>query len=347
MDITLALTGFGNVGQGVASLLHERGEEYARRYGARLLLTGVADRGGAVVAPAGLEPVALLDTKQRAGTVAAMPGGEAELQGANFLNQAGAMVLLEAASTNFVDAEPGWTYTRLALERGMDVVLASKGALVLHYDEVMRLAREHDRQVMFAGTVGAPLPVLELANRVLVGADVAGFEGILNATTNQILTVMEEGASYEEGVRRAQEIGIAETDPTLDVDGWDAAAKAVIIARAVLGAELQLDQVERTGIRGVTRSDLEEALRHGQTIKLIARAEKLAVGVRARVGPERRSLTDSLGRLRNDEMGIVFQAEPLGHVSASVQQTGGVPTALSVLRDVINLARNRGWIPPR
>lgn len=346
VDVRLALTGFGNVGQGVATLLEEAGDEYQRRYGVRLVLTGVADRTGAAADPDGLEPGMLLEAKRAHGSVAAGRAGTAGLQGAAFLERAAANVLLEAASTNFEDAEPGWSYVQDALARGMDVVLASKGALVLHYQALMRMARERDQRVLFAATVGAPLPVLELAERVLVGATITGFEGIVNATTNQILSSMLEGASYEEGVRQAQSIGIAETDPTLDVEGWDAAAKAAIIANTALGANLRLDDVQRQGITGVTESDLREARANGQAIKLIARARRSNGEVRATVRPERRPLADALGRLSGQQMGIVFETEPLGRVAATVQQTGGIPTALTVLRDVVNLARDRGWSSP-
>jgi homoserine dehydrogenase len=154
---------------------------------------------------------------------------------------------------------------------------------------------------------------------------------------------MADGASYEEAVRRAQQIGIAETDPTLDVDAWDAAAKTLIVSNAILGADLRLEQVERQGIRDVAAADLRGAHSRGEAIKLIARARKVDGRVRATVKPERRPLADVLGRLRNDEMGIVFETRPLGRVAATVQQTGGIPTALTVLRDVINLARDRGW----
>lgn len=341
--VRLALTGFGNVGRGVVTLLQEHAAEYEDRYGVRLTLTGVADRGGAVADPSGLDLLQLLHAKERHGTVAAAPGGQSGLKGPAFLEASGAMVLLEAASTNFDDAEPGWGYTRAALRSDMDVVLASKGALVLHFEQLFALAAEGGRRVLFSGTTGAPLPVLELADRALVGTHILGFEGIVNATTNEILTSMEEGASYEQGVQRAQEIGIAETDPTLDVDGWDAAAKAVIISRAVLGGSLRLDDVHREGIRGVSPRDLQEARLHGETIKLIARVERRGDRITATVAPVRRPLADALGRLRHDAMGIVFHTEPLGDVTSSVQQTGGIPTALTVLRDVINLARDRGW----
>lgn len=343
MDVKLALTGFGNVGQGIAMLLRDHGDEYDQRYGVRLLLTGVADRGGAAVDSRGLDPIDLLAAKRRKGTVAEISGGRPGLAGDGFLNAADADVLLEAASTNFEDAEPGWSYVRSALKRDMDIVLASKGALVLHFRDLMEEAAGRGKYVLFAGTTGAPVPVCELADRVLVGARIDAVEGILNATTNQILTSMEDGDSYDEGVRRAQEIGIAETDPTLDVDGWDAAAKAVIVANAVFGANLTLQDVEREGIRSVTKDQLDEARRNGMSIRLIARVERTATGVRAHVGPVQRPADETLGRLRNDQMGVVFHTDPLGVVSSTVQATGGIPTALTVLRDVFNLARERGW----
>jgi homoserine dehydrogenase len=339
--VSLALTGFGSVGQGVAELLMRHGAEYKRRYGTNLVLTGVADRGGAAASPEGLEPETLLRVKHEKGTISAAPGGIAGLQGAGFLRAAAADVLLEAASTNFTDAEPGWGYARDALASGMDVVLASKGALVVHWDQLMGEARDRHRRVLFSGTTGAPLPVLELADRALVGTHVSGFEAIVNATTNQILTSMAGGASYEESVVEAQRAGIAETDPTLDVDGWDAAAKVVIITRAVLGLPLTLAEVEREGIRHIRPSALRDAEQRGRSIKLIARAERRDGIVRARVAPEERPLADPLGRLRGQEMGIVFNTRPLGQVTSSVQHTGGVPTALTILRDVINLARDR------
>lgn len=346
MDVRLALTGFGNVGQGLATLLQTEGWEYQRRYGLRLLLTGVADRGGAAIDPSGLDLDTLLAVKATAGTVAAHRRGVSGMAGAEFLDAAGAQVLVEAASTNFDDAEPGWSNALGALERDMDLVLASKGALVLHFRRLMTEAARLGRRVLFAATVGAPVPVLELAERVLVGARIAAVEGILNGTTTQILTAMEDGATYEDGVRLAQEIGVAETDPTLDVDGWDAAAKAVIVANAVFGAELVLRDVHREGIRGVTPEALADARNARESIRLIARVTCDGAGVHAEVRPMRRSLDDTLGALRGSQMGAVFVTEPLGTISATatVDTTGGIATALTVLRDVFNLARERGWM---
>lgn len=341
--VRIALTGFGSVGQGVATLLLESGSAFAREYTLELTLTGVADRAGAAVSTAGLDPLTLLEAKRTSGTVATHPQGFSGLRMGEFLDAARADVLVEAASTSFQDAEPGWSYCREALDRNMHVVLASKGSLVLHYDQLMRAARARERRVLFAGATGAPLPVNELADRVLVAASIRGFEGIVNATSNFILTKMAEGASFEEGVLLAQQVGIAETDPSLDVDGWDAAAKTMIIARSVLGAQITLAEVSRTGIRSVTPEMLREAGEAGNAVKLIARAQRTPSGLRASVGPEARPAVDTLGQLRGMEMGIVFETERLGRVGVTVQETGGIPTALTVLRDVVNLARAERW----
>ncbi|MGI8826138.1 MAG: homoserine dehydrogenase [Chloroflexota bacterium] len=344
--IRLAITGFGNVGTGIAILLRDRGQEYRERYGLELMITGVADRGGAVTHPDGLDPADLLSVKREQATVAESSLGHVGLRGERFLDLAAADVLLETASTSFEDAEPGWSYVRQALRRDMDVVLASKGALALYWDQLTAEARENGRIVNFSATVGAPLPAVEIARWALPGVAIRGFEGILNGTSNTILTLMAQGATYEEGVQRAQEIGIAETDPTLDVDGWDAAAKVVIVANAVLGCSLRLDDVRREGIRNITRKEIQSASEEGQVIKLIARAMRTPEGLRAEVAPQRRSHADSLGRLHGGDIGIVFVTDLYGDVSATVENAdhqGAIPTSMTVLRDVINLARERSW----
>lgn len=349
-EIRIAVTGFGNVGQGLATLLLQHGERYQSEYGLRLLLTGVADRGGAAVDKTGLPPQSLLDAKNTGRTVAQGPPGVQGLQGDEFLDSAGANVLVEAASTNFENGEPGTSYIHGALERNMDVVLASKGALALHFQDLAAEAAGRGLQLLFSATVGAPIPSLQIAERGLVGAEILSFEGILNGTTHQILTAMSDGASYEEGVRQAQEMGIAETDPTLDVDGWDAAAKAAIVANAVFGSDLKISDVRRQGIRDVTASDLQTARHQGKAIKLIARATRNGEGVIASVAPEARPLNDALGRLRGDDMGLVFITEPLGKIATTVEPSGhggGITTAMTVLRDIFNLARDRGWMSSR
>ena len=347
MDVRLAMTGFGNVGRGVAQLLMEHRDEYETRHGIRLILTGVADRGGTAIDPKGLNESELFLAKSEHGSVGHSETGVAPTGDESFLARSKADVFVEASSTNFNDAEPGWSHIREALGLRMDVVLASKGALVLYFSELMELASAAGTSVSYSATIGAPLPILDIARRSLVGVTITGFEGVLNSTANVILAVMAQGKSYDEGVKVAQDLGVAETDPTLDVDGWDAAAKAAIVANTFYGSSLGIGDVTRSGIRDVSPGDIDAARRSGAALKLVSRATRHNGEVVARVGVEARAKDDPLGRLDGSEMGAVLHTDRLGDFTATVENTagisGGVATANTVLRDVFNLARERGW----
>jgi homoserine dehydrogenase len=346
VDVRLAMTGFGNVGRGVAELLAKNRNEYEGRHGVRLLLTGVADRRGVAVDAGGLDEVELLRSKRESGSVSETSSPDGGVVGKEFLTASQANVLIEAASTNFDDAEPGWSLIKTALSLDLDVVLASKGALVLYYAELMALAASRDRVVAHSATIGAPLPVLDLTNRTLVGTRILGFEGVLNSTANVILQAMIDGKTYEEGVRLAQEMGIAETDPTLDVDGWDAAAKAAIVANAAFGCALGIADVAREGIRDVPEGEIAAAAQSGEKLKLLSMASVSDGQVVAEVRVLRRGPSHPLGRLKGSEMGILLHTDPLGDFTATVENlgaSGGIATASTVLRDVLNLASQRGW----
>jgi homoserine dehydrogenase len=347
MHVRLAMTGFGNVGRGVATLLLENRAEYRDRYGVDLVLTAVADQGGALLRPEGVDLEAALAAKSDSGSVSKAPGGSPGVRGIDMLSDSRAQIFIEASSTNFVDAEPSWSAICAAQRQGMHVVLASKGALVLHFKELMDAAASAGTTVSYSATVGAPLPALEIMGRALAGTPILGFAGLVNGTANVILQAMLDGKSYDEGVRVAQEMGIAETDPTLDVDGWDAAAKAAILANTAFGANLTMDDVDREGIRALSTEDLEQARQNGDVLKLVSRGRSDRGRVSAQVRVERRNRADPLGRLRGSEMGIVIQTAGLGDFAASVENahgvSGGIATAATVLRDIINLAREQGW----
>jgi homoserine dehydrogenase len=294
----------------------------------------------------GLDEVELLRMKQEAGSVSGSSPSDGGVVAKEFLIASQANVLIEASSTNFEDAEPGWSLIKSALSLNMDVVLASKGALVLYYAELMALAASRGRVVAHSATIGAPLPVLDLTNRTLIGTKILGFEGVLNSTANVILQAMIDGKTYEEGVRLAQEMGIAETDPTLDVDGWDAAAKAAIVANAAFGCSLGIADVAREGIRDVPPGEIEATAQAGAKLKLLSMASFHDGKVVAEVRVVRRESSHPLGRLRGSEMGILLHTDPLGDFTATVENlgaSGGIATASTVLRDVLNLASLRGW----
>ena len=253
-----------------------------------------------------------------------------------------ANILVELTPTNLKTGEPGLSLIRVALARGINVVTANKGPLVLAFRELTEAARSQRASLLYSATVTGGLPTLNVGRRDLGACEFEGFEGVVNATTNYILTRMSEGESYDAALRHAQEVGHAEADPSLDVDGWDAANKLVIIANAVLGRPTRLDEVEVIGIHGVGVEELREARAHGQVIKLIARAERAGDGggdFRFSVKPTRLDADHPLARVNADMMGVIYHTDINGSIFASIEERDPYPTAAAVLRDMINVYR--------
>ena len=231
------------------------------------------------------------------------------------------------------------TFQRLTTTRGMHVVTANKGPLVVAYRDLMRLAHERGVELRYAGTVAAPTPALELARYALHGAVVESIEAVPNATTNYILTLMEAGYALEDGIRAAQDVGIAETDPALDVEGWDSAAKIIILANTVMGGDLRLDDVDVEGISAVTTAHLTQARRQGCALKLLASVRRGPRGLHATVAPTPLPLEHPLARLRQTGMGVLFHTDLLGDLLVSVEGDAPLSTAQAMLRDVVNIGR--------
>ncbi len=336
------LMGFGNVGRAVAELLLERGEDVARERGVAVSLVLVADSSGAAADPAGLDVRRLLDTKARTGRVHDHPGGQEGMGGVAAIESAaalGADLLLEASPTSVRTGEPGLAHIRAALARGMHVVNANKGPLVVAYHELMDLARAHGVTLRNAGTVGAPTPALELIDYALHGARVEAIEAIPNGTTNYILTLMEAGHTMEDGIAAAQDAGIAETDPTLDIEGWDSAAKILILASAAMGARAGLDDIAVEGIGEVTTAELVQMRQEGLALKLLATARRGPDGIELAVAPTPLPLDHPLARLRNAGMGVLLRTDLLGDLFVSTDGDSPLGTAQSMLRDVVNIGR--------
>jgi homoserine dehydrogenase len=327
----VALTGFGSVGQGIAEILVNYPD-------LPIQLVAVADRSGAAVDAAGLHPAELLKAKQ-GGTVANHPQGSAAMSlSSDLLAECQANILIEAASTNYVDAEPGWTFARTALEQGLDVVLVSKGPLVLHWDELFALAAGKGRTVKFSGTHGSPLPSVDFVRFGLTGSQLRGFRALLNSTTGFVLEAMERGLSYQQALEWSKQQGVIETDPALDLEGVDASAKCVILSRALFNAQIGIDDVSRTGITRITGAEVREAAAAGTPLRLVARVTTKGRGiVEARVQPERLDMDDPLAGLRGGALGVVYDAIPIGQMFIAGYGKGGIATAAAAVRDVLNI----------
>jgi homoserine dehydrogenase len=338
-QVKLVLIGLGNIGRRLLVILARKEDTLRARYGLELVLVGAADTSGAALAVEGLDLQQVIRLKQKGYGVADYPlFGRPGMGAVELVQQAQADVLLEASPTNLRDGQPGLGCVEEALRQGMHVVTSNKGPLVLAYSRLVRLAAEKGVRLAFSGAVAGGLPTVNIGRRDLAGSEILRLEGILNLTTNYILTQMaERGKSYAEALAEAQAEGHAEADPSLDVEGWDAANKLVILARSVLGHAASLEDVEVKGITGIGPEELKQAAASDKVIKLIAKAERGNGGYRLSVRPTWLDLSHPLARLTAHQMGIVYHTDINGTITATVVEEDPVPTSAAMLRDLINI----------
>jgi homoserine dehydrogenase len=338
-EIRYTLLGLGNIGRNLLDILIHRQAQIEADYGLVFILVGAIDSSGAAVNMAGLDPIAIRDIKLAHKGVSTYPTcGRPGMTALEVVSSTRADILVGASPTNLGDGEPGMSCMRTALRSGCHVVAADKGPLVLAFEELTALAKASSCKLYYSGTVAGGLPTVNLGVRDLAGSGVLRIEGIFNGTTNYILTRMaEEQISYQEALRGAQEAGIAEADPTLDVDGWDAANKLVIIANSVLRRPTSLDDLTVEGIRGVTLADLQQAKAEGKVIKLLAVAEKQGNDYALSVKPTVLDADHPMARTSMWGMGVVYYTDFMGVISAVIEEKGPVPTSAAVLRDMINI----------
>jgi homoserine dehydrogenase len=337
--VRLVLVGLGNVGRNLLHLLLSKRETLLSRYGLELLVVGAADSSGAALNNGGIDAATLVRLKGEGKGAALYPvDGRPGMTALDLVRQAQADVLVEMSPTNLQHGQPGLQCIREALGKGWDVATANKGPLVLAYRELMAMAANRGRQVLFSACVGGGLPSVNVGRRDLAASEISKFEGILNSTTHYILTAMaEQGKSFADALADAQRIGIAEADPSLDIDGWDAANKCVILANSVLGIPATLKDVQVAGIRGVTVDELRRAREDGGCLKLLVAAERQVQGYRLTVRPTVIPLSHPLAHLSGEDMGIVYHTDIFGMISVSIAERGPVPTAAAVLRDIVTV----------
>jgi homoserine dehydrogenase len=335
--VDVALIGLGNVNRGFLRILETKCERLVEQYGLSFRVVCVADSSGVAVNPQGYDPAATRLHKEAGGRVAALPGFLAGKTPAQVLEDLAVGLVLEASPVDLKTGEPGLSATRTSLRRGIPVVLANKGPLVLAFAELQALAQAHGAGLGYSATVCGALPVINIGQRDLVAADVTTLAGIFNATTNFILAEMGSGRSFADALAEAQQRGIAETDPTLDVEGWDTANKLVIIANSFLGISVTLADVTVQGVTQVTAEDLRDARSSGNTIKLVARAERTDGGYALSVRPTIVPLHSFLGQCDGWEMGIELQSDLYGLMFYKIWEREPLPTAAAMLRDAVNL----------
>ena len=327
----IILCGFGVVGQSFAKLLESRSEDLYARYGLKPRIVGVFDRKGSANDPSGLDTSKLIDVKKKYGSVNRYSGAFDNTSGTQNINNLEAEVLIEATESNYKDAEPGMTHIINAMKQGLHVISVNKGPLALAFPSLLELAEYNNIMFRFSGTVGGGTPILDYAKNSLGGEQIISFDGILNGTTNYILTNMANGMSFNDALNDAKKRGYVEADESLDLDGLDAAAKLVILANWIMRMKVTMPDIKRTGIRKVDEEDIKIAASKNCAVKLIASCNKKLV-----VGPKEISVNDPLcvdGTLN----AISFTSEHSGTQTVIGRGAGGIETASSILRDLISI----------
>lgn len=339
----LCFLGFGNVNRTLVRLLANRSGELSERYGISFRVTGIASRRlGFVTEPDGLNIDGILSTPTDSAVGEAEKNRLSPPPGTKTINEevkdwlavAKADVLFEATSLNVETGQPAADYIRAALEHGAHAITANKGPIVHAYRALRDLAASKGKRFLFESTVMDGVPIFSLFDQ-LPAVHLQGFHGVLNSTTNVILSHMEQGLTFEEALKKTQELGVAETDATHDIDGWDAAVKTAALITVLMNTPVRLDQIHREGIRSLTPQAVRTARRDGWAFKLVCRARRTANGVEASVAPEKVVSTQPMAKIAGTSSYVYFETDIFPGLALTEENPGLYATAYGLLADFI------------
>jgi homoserine dehydrogenase len=340
------LLGFGNVNRALVRLLVDRdGELCARNILWRI--TGMASRRLGWIADASGLDLSLLSGEHGKLASNHFPSAIGRSTSVReWLHMARADVLFEATSLNIESGQPAVDYLRAGLELGAHAITANKGPIVYAYDELGQLAAERGKRFLFESTVMDGVPIFSLFRENLPAIHLQGFRGILNSTTNVILAGMEEGLNFEAALKRAQEIGVAETNASHDIEGWDAAVKVAALVIVLMGEKIHLADVHREGMGKLTGEQIREARANGTPYKLVCSARRTPTGVVARVAPERLPWSDPLAWVAGTSSVVYFETDIFPGLCITEQNPGLYATAYGMLADFIRAVGGAKGSPP-
>jgi homoserine dehydrogenase len=347
MTFDLILVGFGHVARRLAGLLHERRRTLQRDFGFDARIVAIVTRHhGAVGAPNGLDARRAAKRVERGSRL----GDDDACSSVAFLRAAlqrhaaaarkRQLVVVETTPLDIVKGQPAIDHVRTALAGGAHVVTANKGPIAFAYRDLARLASRASRRLLFEGVVMDGVPIFNFSREALPAVRVEGFRGVVNSTTNFILTAMEGGEAFDGALAAMQKAGIAEADPSFDVDGWDAAAKVAALANVLLDARLTPMLVDRRGIAGLSSDDLAAARRRGARIKLVASARRQGRRVVASVAPTELPNGDLLAGLEGQQNALIFETDALGEIAVVQRGAGLTQTAYAIVSDLVTIARD-------
>ena len=345
MEHKIGLIGCGTVGQGLLQILHEKKDLLRDTYGFEARVVAISDKlKGTLILPEGIDIPTVLSLlvagKGLAEYPGAMPGQVEPLDPLDMIERTDADIIAEMTYTDIKTGEPATSYMKKALRLGKNVVTSNKGPAALHYREIQELARQNRLQFRIEGTVMSGTPVFHLAECGLAGNTIREVKGILNGTTNFILSKMEtEGMDYGPALALAQKLGYAEADPTADVEGFDALAKVVILSNVLLGGSLKTTDVSRKGISAITMADVAAAKAQGFRYKLIGQARSENGVITASVSPQKLPLSDPLAGVMGAQNALTLDTDLMGKVTIQGAGAGKLETGFAILSDILAVHR--------
>ncbi len=338
--LSIIFVGFGNVGQALARLLKRKQHILEKEFGFGYRIIGVATgRHGMAMDQAGLPMERVIAALNAGESIDLFHNGPTIKDTFDFIRLSGADVLFENSPVNHQTGQPAADHLRTALEMGMHAITANKGPVVHAYQELTDLAKKQGKRFLFESAVMDGAPIFSLFRGPLPAIELKGFTGILNSCTNLLIGLMEEEKTFEEAVRYAQSIGITETDPSADIDGWDASIKVAALSNVVMGIPLKPDQVDREGIRGITPQMILDARAAGERWKLVCTARRTVDGITASVKPERVRPTSPLFSINGTSSFVQFETDVLPGLGIVEGNPSPDTTAYGLLADLINAVR--------
>lgn len=330
------LIGFGNIGQGFTEVLLRKGEEIKRRYGLEIKVVSISDISGTVMDDKGLDLKKALEVVRKTGKIIDHPDAK-HISGLEAVGAVDADVVIEATPSNIKTGEPGFSHMIKAMESKKHVVTSNKGPLVLNFRKLRETAEKNRVEFKFEAAVGGAMPIINLAKETLSANEIYAIEGILNGTTNYILTRMtKEESPFEIVLKEAQELGMVEADPSYDIDGIDTASKLVILANAIMGINACYKDVKIQGIRRITPEAIKLAKEGGYVIKLIGEVRNDHLEVAPRLVPTSHPL--NVEGILNVAM---FETDIAKDITIVGRGAGAIETNSAILSDLISIWRNR------
>lgn len=336
--IKFCMAGFGNVGVRFAQLLLEKKDELARDYGVEMRMTGICTRSkGALIDPNGLDIAGVLAMNEKLGRFDDASPAFRKMETAQMIAAADAELLLELTTLSIGDGEPATGYIKAAFARGMDVITANKGPEAWHFDELAALAKQLGRKYLYETIVMDGTPIFNFVKHTLRGCKIDKIRGILNGTSNFVLHAMETGSSFDEAIKEAQRMKMAEADPSMDIDGWDGTAKICSLANIVMGAKLTPKDAEVQSIAPVTTREMKEAADRGLRIKYVCTAERRDGIVHVSVKPELLAAEDRLVQVDGASAAVTFFTDLAGELTIVQTNPTILQTAYGVYSDLLTL----------